>query len=185
MSTVKKQLKSTLQKYEFNPSIPTLQTKNRRRVISSSGNSALVITDTRTGEQNIGEYTATFVRPEVVDTEKFIKIYMAGVEKLALLSGAGHKMFGVIYKSMIENHNNDRLFLEFNDLVYRKLWKFTQQTFINGMNDLLKNEIIFQSISSNMYFINMKYFFNGDRIDIVTSYKLKQADMFDEQELLG
>lgn len=176
----KKQLKTILPKYETNPSIQDLTIATRNKRVFVQNNQALIITDARTGEQMNGSSGATFVKPEIVDTEKFIKIFTSGVAQLAELSGAGHKMFGVIYRLMLVTPNDDRLYIEFNDLVHKKLWKYTQKTFISGINDLLKNNILFQSISPNMYFVNVQFFFNGDRINIVKSYQLKQADLLDE-----
>jgi len=181
----KKHLKTTLPKYENNPMVQELNLQTRNKRVFVQNNKALIITDARTGEQTSATSGATFVKPELVDQEQFIKIYTSGVAQLAELSGAGHKMFSTIYKLMLHNPNDDRLHIEYNDLTYRKIWKYTQKTFISGINDLLKNSIIFQSISPNMFFVNVQYFFNGDRINIVKSYQLKQADMFDEQELLG
>lgn len=180
----KKQLKTTLPKYNHNPSVEDLSLQTRNKRVFIQNNKALIITDARTGEQMTANAGATFVRPEIVDTEQFIKIYTSGVAQLAELSGAGHKMFSTIYKIMLNAPNNDRLHIEYNDLTYKKLWQYTQKTFISGINDLLKNNIIFQTISPNVFFINVKFFFNGDRINIVKSYQLKQVDMFDEQNFL-
>lgn len=86
---------------------------------------------------------------------------------------------------MLETPNQDRILLDFNDLINRNSWSYARVTFIRGVNELLSNGILFQSIVANMFYINMQYFFNGDRINIVKSYKLRQADIFDEPNLLN
>ena len=178
----KPDLRTTLQRYDFNPSVANLNLVTKNKRIFTKGNSTLILTDSNTGE--IIPTQATFVRPEVVDTEQFIKIYVSGVAVLANLTSAGHNVFGLVYKLMLENPNEDRVFLDFNDLSGRKIWSYARITFIRGVNELLSNEILYQSLANNMFYINMQYFFNGDRINLVKSYKLKQADMFDEQSLL-
>ena len=70
--------------------------------------------------------------------------------------------------------------LDFKALVIRKLWDWSQTTFISGVNELLSKQILFKAIESSNYFVNIRFFFNGDRINVVKSYKLKQADIFEE-----
>jgi len=46
--------------------------------------------------------------------------------------------------------------------------------------------VLFKSIHPFQYFINLQMFYNGDRILTINRYRLKkQADMFDEQDLLN
>ena len=42
------------------------------------------------------------------------------------------------------------------------------------INELLSKEIIYKAVGSNQYFINVTLFFNGDRVNILHSYKLKK-----------
>jgi hypothetical protein len=75
--------------------------------------------------------------------------------------------------------------LDCKALKFANKWKWSQPTFNSGLNELLSKQIIFKSMYSGQYFINIKFFFNGDRVNIVQTYKLKQTDMFEEQDLLN
>jgi hypothetical protein len=180
-----KKLELPLQSYLSNPSIQSLSFESRNKRVFIKNNQALIITDTTTGEQTSATSSATFVKPELVDTERFIKLYTLGIDELMNLSASGLKVFKLIYVMMREHPNTDLFTLDFTSLRTFNLWKWSQPTFNNGLNELLSRNVLFKSVYPAQYFVNVQYFFNGDRINIVKSYKLKQTDMFDEQELLG
>lgn len=169
--------------YEFNPSIKEVNLATRKRKNFINGSKAMIVTDLTTGEQMPAG--VTFVDQKEVDTEQFIKLYTLGVDELMNLSGAGLKVFKIIYYMMLESPNSDRVTLDLNALIHRKIWTWSQPTFNTGVNELLVKTVIFKALESAQYFINLKFFFNGDRINIVKSYKLKQTDIFDEQKFLN
>ena len=173
-STTKKQLKTTLPKYLSNPSLETVVLNTKTKKVFVNNNEALYITNATTGEQMPATGGAAFVREELVDTEQFIKLYAEGVKHLANLTAAGFKIFQLIYMLMLESPNNDRLIIDFNELNANGKFNQSQKTFIRGINELLEKEIIFQSITPSVYFLNMNLFFNGERITKVQSYKLKK-----------
>jgi hypothetical protein len=127
-----------------------------------------LIIDQGTGEQ-VGQMSAVFIEEKTIDTEQFIKLFAAGVEQLADLSAAGYRMFKLVYTLMLENPNTDRILIGYNDLAYSKKWEQSQRTFHRGISELLNKEIIFLFISPNLYFINVKLFYNGDRTSILKS----------------
>ena len=170
----KLRLKATLQKYATNPSLYTVQLSTKTKKVFAGNNEALYITNTTTGEQTPATGGATFVRRETVDSAQFIKLYAAGVKHLAELTSPGFKIFQLIYEIMLESPNSDKLIIDFNDLSANGKFNQSQKTFIRGINELLGKEIIYQSLTSNVYFLNMNLFFNGDRINIVQSYELKK-----------
>lgn len=168
--------------YEHNPSVLglTFETKNQRVFVKN--NQALVITDKQTGELFVGQQSATFIRPELVDTDKFIKIYTAGVDELMNLSASALKVFRVIYLLMQTHKDTDLFTLDYKYLKSKQSWGWSLPTFNNGLNELLNKGILFKSTAPSQYFINVKYFFNGNRINIVKSYQLKQSDLLENLE---
>jgi hypothetical protein len=182
MAKTYKRLDTPVTVYLSNPSVKQLdielKTKKCKKFVN--GNKSLYILDASTGEQTAAQSGATFIEEKVVDTEQFIKFYTQGIDELMNLTGAGLKVFKLVYMLMIDNHNKDLFILDFKALVARKLWNWSQTTFISGVNELLAKQILFKAIEMSSYFVNVKFFFNGDRINIVKSYKLKQADMFDD-----
>lgn len=186
----KKYLKTTLPRYESNPSSDiNFAVKKRKKTIKQNG--ALIVTDSATGElDRIAERSITFIEEEECDEEQFIKLYALGIKQLSSLSKGGFDLFKVIYKIMLENHNQDTIFLDYNWIKNNHAFNYSvsRKTYIGALNDLLKNEIVFQSTSTNMFFINLKLFYNGDRINIVKSYKRKSVNkekvLENQQELL-
>lgn len=181
-----KVLKKTLPKYLTNPSLENMSvsTKNKKSFLNN-GSKHLII-DEGTGE-HVGHMGAVFIEEKTVDTEQFIKLFAAGVEQLADLSASGYRMFKLVYGLMLENPNTDKILIEYNDLCYLKKWEQSQRTFQRGISELLLKEIIYQSISPNLYFINVRLFYNGDRVSILKSYKLRKTDAIKntKQDLLS
>ncbi len=169
----KKQLKTTLPKYVSNPSFNDVVLNTKTRKVFASNNEALYITNAVTGEQTPATGGATFIKEDIVDNAQFIKLYAEGVKHLANLNGAGFKMFQIVYQLMLDNPNNDKLIIDYNDLLHRNIFTQSQKTFIRGINELLEKGILYQSVTANVYFLNLNLFFNGDRINIVKSYKRK------------
>lgn len=179
---IRKQLKTTLPKYLVNPSLESISLITKTKKLFAKNNEALYITNTTTGETTPATGGAAFIKEELVDTEQFIKLYAEGVKHLANLTAAGFKIFQLIYSLMIDNPNNDRLIIDFNDLSATGKFNQSQKTFIRGINELLEKEIIYQSVTQSVYFLNMNLFFNGERITKVQSYKLRKNQQFEENK---
>lgn len=170
--------------YETNPSVLEVSTKlttKKSKTIFKDGNKALI--DASTGEF-AGQLQRVYIQNVEVDTEKFIKIYASTIDELMNLSGAGLKVFKLVYAIVMDKPNIDSVLLDFNALSHLKKWTYSQTTFISGINELLTKNILYRALSANQYFINIELFFNGDRVAIIKQYRLKQVDMFDEQILL-
>ncbi len=184
----KQSIRAKLIKYSTNPSAEINFTIQKRKKTVEQ-NKAMLITDAESGElTNIAERSITFIETKEVDDEQFIKLYALGIKQLANLTKSGFELFQVIYKMMLEKQDNDKIYLEYNSIIAdtKYSYDYSQKTFIQGINDLLANEIIFQSTSPFMYFLNLKLFYNGQRINIVQSYKRISAkkQLIEQQELL-
>ena len=168
--------KTNMAVYATNPSLDQVNLIIKSNKVFAKGNEALIITNLETGEQAPAQSGATFVREELVDTEKFIKLYASGIEHLAELSSPGFKVFQLVYRELLGQKDIDKIFLDYHELKYFEKWKWSQVTFISGMHELLKKEILFKAIGANQYFINVNLFFNGNRINIVNSYRIRDQD---------
>lgn len=170
--------------YETNPSIVEIAGKlatKRTKVLFKDGNKALI--DASTGEL-AGQLQRVYIHDVEVDKEKFIKIYSSTIDELMNLTGAGLKIFKLVYRIVLDNPNIDFVYLDFNELIHFKTWSWSFSTFKTGINELLKKNIIYKAVGTHKYFINIGYFFNGDRVAVIKQYRLKQTDLFDEQDLL-
>lgn len=156
--------------YEQNPSV----TSNLpMRITSSStrkGADRLYMVSPATGEV-VGQGAFNFVEEKVVDTENFIKIYAKGIRGHAELSKAGKELFECVFHEMSGRGGQDKDTIGLNLLVAQK-WNpsLTRTTFYRGMNELLDKGFLFRSTLADMYFVNITFMFNGNRINVVTSY---------------
>lgn len=162
-----------LKTYEVNPSVENLHLRVRNNKVFVKDNESLFITNVKTGEVTPAQSGATFVKEELVDQEHFIKLYTLGIEHLAQLTGSGFKVFQLVYRELLGKKDVDTIFLDFNELKHFGKWQWSKVTFSSGINELLNKEILYKAIGTNKYFTNVNLFFNGDRINIVKSYKLK------------
>lgn len=97
------------------------------------------------------------------DTEKFIKLYIAGISILPILKSGSIKVLFYIMSHL--EPKRDSIYLDLADLV--AFCKLNNQSIYKGINDLIKNKVIARSKSPGMYWLNPNMFFNGVRNKIM------------------
>jgi hypothetical protein len=126
-----------------------------------------------------------FVQEQEVDNEQFVKIYLAGVQQYGKLTKAGATLFEFVYKAMsgCEAKDKDKITIT---LALAQEWnqKLAKTTYYRGLNELLDQGFLFRSYDSNdHYFVNVRFMFNGDRMVLVQSYRLKGENIIDYLDL--
>lgn len=166
--------------YASNPSVPHPDsiTKTRRTRIGDE-KKGLVIGDT--GEI-LGQGSAVFYELEEVDDSRFVKLYLSGFKKAAKLSKAGLSVFELVYMQVQNNPNSDKVELSF-DLIEHHGIKLTRPTYFRGLKELLDNEFLFKSLIDGVYFVNIRYIFNGDRLTFAKGYIRKKSKPVHENQL--
>src|SRR5580658_5159231 len=158
--------------YRTNPSVPQpygLPTRTKR--ISVPGGKGSVILDNSTGElKGIGGMGFWF--EEEVDTTRFVKMFLDGIKQTAGLSKTGIQVFTLVYHEMRANPGSDEIKL--NQYV-AKDHKINDRTYQRGVRELLEKEFLYRSPSDGVFFVNIRFMFNGDRLAFVKSYHLKGA----------
>ena len=157
--------------YTKNPSIPAKEDIARLRRTRIGNEHKGVVIDRGTGEV-LGRGGAYFYEFEEVDKERFVKLFLSGFKQAAELSKAGLLVFGVVYQQMRDNPNSDEVQLSF----YRasqQVKDLNDRTYQRGLRELLDKEFVFRSPEDGTFFINIRYMFNGDRLNYVKSYYLK------------
>ena len=61
--------------------------------------------------------------------------------------------------------------------------EMSERTYQRGLRELLENEFLYRSQSADVFFVNIMYMFNGNRITLAKSYYLKEAGMQGELPL--
>jgi len=166
--------KRGFKRYESNPSVPPaggLPTRTKR--VEVPGGKASVIIDNTSGEiRGIGGMG--FWWNEEVDKGRFVKLFLEGIKQTAGLSKAGMMVFEVVYNQIRENPGKDKI--ELNYYLARKYGlEMPERTFRHGLRQLLEKEFIYESMVSDVFFVNIRYMFNGDRLAFVRTYHIRSA----------
>jgi hypothetical protein len=159
-------------KYEQNPSLSIAynQTKSGvKRISNKAGDNCMIISE-------YGEIIAPAGFHQIVEVDKtqFIKLYVNGVKAFQGLSSAGTKVFELIYYIVQEKPSVDRIYIHFMN-VDQTRFPLSERTFHRGVTELLTKEFIFESTLPNLYFINIDYMFNGNRLAFIKEYFVKEV----------
>lgn len=143
-----------------------------------------VFSNTVSGEQclMVGSITGElkgsagmFYKKEV-DREEFVKLYAEGVGAIMQLKSPGKKVFQLIYDELYgaKGMGKTQIVLAYEMLSEAQRKNLSRATFFQGINDNLKHNIIAETYTAGVYFINPAYIFNGDRLAMVREYVIKQ-----------
>ncbi|GAA4422371.1 hypothetical protein [Bremerella cremea] len=167
--------------YRTNPSIPSsngMATRSKRFHVP--GGKASMIVDHSTGEiEGIGGMG--FWWEEEVDTTRFVKLFLDGIKQAAGLSKTGIQVFELVYHQMRANSGSDEIKL---NLYAAKDHGLSDRTYQRGVRELLEKQFLYRSPSDGVFFVNIRFMFNGDRLAFVKSYHLKDASRQAELPLL-
>ena len=156
-------------RYNHNPFIGNAITNTKqgvKRISNKDGNRMMVVSE------NTGEIVAPagFWHAQDVDKTQFVKLYVNGVKAFKDLSGAGTKVFEVLYMKVQANIGTDTLWLTFPSLNQLET-PMGETTFYRGMKELLLKGFIAESITPGMYYLNPDYMWNGDRLAFVKEFR--------------
>lgn len=166
--------------YRTNPSVPSangLSTRTRRFQVP--GGKGAVIVDNTSGEiKGIGGMG--FWWEEEVDSSRFVKLFLDGIKQAADLSKTGMQVFELVYGEMRANPGSDEIKL---NQYLAKDHGLSDRTYQRGVRELLEKEFLFRSRSDGVFFVNIRFMFNGDRLAFVRSYHLKDTGRQQELQL--
>ena len=174
--------------YRANPSLVDLERGQLRDKATKviAGNKAMLM-DSATGEIT-GEGAVAFLERQEVDAERFVKIYLAGLDGMFKLTKSGQTVFKLLWLQVQSNPNTDRV--ELNHYIAQDYgMEVTYRMMNRGIKELLEKEFIFNSTTAGMFFYNARFMFNGNRIVTAREYVLKgtaqQASLpFDDDSVI-
>jgi hypothetical protein len=161
--------KRGLVKYDHNPFVGNAVANTKqgvKRISNKDGNRMMVVSE------NTGEIVAPagFWQAQEVDKTQFVKLYVNGVKAFKDLTGAGTKVFEVLYLRVQESIGKDFLYLSFIE-VDQETTPMSKATFMKGMKELIIKGFIAESMVQNKYYLNPDYMWNGDRLAFVKEYR--------------
>lgn len=167
---VKKSRKGNLI-YSSNPFLAdaAINTKTGVKRISSKGGEQMMVISQNTGEVIA---PAGFWHAQEVDKSQFVKLYINGVKAFKELSGAGTKVFEVLYLAVQEAISKDTIYINFLSLD-QAITPMSESTFHRGMKELIEKSFLAESQLGGWYFINPDFLWNGDRLTFVKEFRMK------------
>jgi hypothetical protein len=132
----------------------------------------MLFADGGTGEL-IGAGVRHFFKFEEVDATGFVKLFLNGMKQAAGLSKAGIQVFELVYRQLQEKPNSDEIALSWR-LAKTLGLDIPERTYRHGLRQLLEREFLYESLVDGLYFVNIRYMFNGDRLTFIRGYKLKK-----------
>lgn len=151
--------------YDKNPFMLEVATKTRR-VTNKRGDMMLVSSETGEIQSNI----AGFWESEEVDSTKFVKLFVQGVKALKELTGAGTKVFEVLYLRVQEAIGKDQIYMAFSS-VDQALTPMSHSTYKRGLSELIEKGFVAATPNQGMYWLNPSFVWNGDRLAFVKEYR--------------
>lgn len=132
-----------------------------------------------------GEMTsaAGFWQSYEVESTQFIKLYVRGVKAFKELTGAGTKVFELLYFAMQKAIDKDRVFLTYT--AEKETSDISKATFTRGMRELIDKGFIAPTPLVGWFWINPNYAFNGDRLILVNEYRRKATNGKPKQQVTG
>ena len=146
-----------------------------KRLSNKKGDKFMIVSDS-------GETVAPAGFHEIVEVDKtqFVKLYINGVKAFQGLKSAGAKVFEIIYRAVQDAVGSDRIYLHFMS-IEQNITPISRATFDRGMTELLEKNFIAESLEPGMYFLNIDYLFNGNRLAFIKEYRIKSIDDTIEQ----
>lgn len=164
-----------LPEYEDNPSVRAAAQNTKithRRITNKAGDKCMIVSEH-------GEIMAPAGFHEIIEVDRtqFVKLYVGGVAAVNDLTSPGAKLFKVVYNYILKNPNSDRISLH-----HKNVKSMAKATFDRGLTELLAKEILYRSVIPNLYFLNITYMYNGDRLALVKEYRLKTTSESQEDK---
>lgn len=174
-----------LVKHRVNPFMTAVDvaTSTRvRRIAGATKGETMMIVAPSTGEI-VG--ASGFWHTQEVDRTQFVKLYINGVKAFKELSGAGTKVFELLYRAVQTKIGADTVSLSFVD-IDQALTPMASATFFRGTRELIEKDFIAETMVSGRYFVNPDFMWNGDRLAFVREYRVAKrgadlltGDLFD------
>ncbi len=158
--------------FESNPSVGDFPVRIRKTKQSHAQEVYMVAPGT-------GEVLArgdfAFMKEKEVDSEEFVKVYLDGVRKYGELKKAGALLFEFVYRELSGKNAKDKDTIMLSYLLARR-WKpdLAERTYFRGMHELLAKDFLFRTMAADVYFVNVRFMFNGDRMVLGQAYRRRR-----------
>jgi hypothetical protein len=154
--------------YEKNPSLASSLPMRIKSKASQNLGDAYVVT--RESGEILANGSIGLILEEEVDSERFVKVYLEGVKKYAQLSRPGARIFEFVYEQLKDAKDKDQILISY---ALANKWQpdISRRTYSRGLSELLDKEFVFRTLANDVYFVNVRYIFNGNRLIVANAYQ--------------
>lgn len=142
------------------------------------------IVDTATGEYEPA--TLAVIKTIRADKEKFVKLYTTHLKVFFELTANSNKLLQYIFhKVQTEAKDTDQIYINYIDadeFYQSHNLKISESAFFKGMKELIEKQFLAYSTRTNIFYINPKLFFNGDRVQFITTFENTQQEVLTREE---
>lgn len=132
--------------------------------------------DLQTGE--IDPAKVQIVKQVRADKEQFVKLYTTHLKAFFELSTTAYKVLHYVLFEIQNNAiNQDEVYLSLltaQEFFENQGSKISSATFYRAMKELVEKLFLAETQKSNVYYINPKLFFNGDRVEFITRFMVEE-----------
>lgn len=161
-----------------NPFMSNLLIPSTRRTVAVGRPKDKKVIDSITGEMDDSFFIG--IKKEL-DKEEFVKIFQSQLSAIFDLSKSALKVLS--YFMSVAKYS-DELDFDLDDCkVFTKY--NSKDTIFNGITELLNNEIIARGKNPYKYYANPSIFYKGDRIVLVTEYRLSKKKTLEDKKQLS
>lgn len=134
-------------------------------------------------DENTGEITSRTEIGQVIniDSEEFIKIFPREMGAWFDFEKSTQKLFGqMLMKVQTEAINKDIFYYSLDDMASDT--GYSKQTLYKCLTELINKKVIAKHQNQNLFFLNPRFLFNGDRADFVKSYRISKISKLKSNE---
>ena len=117
---------------------------------------------------------ATHLVKKVTDGSSFLMIYANGIKSMFNLPTAAINVLTILLQVYREANTlkgqPDEIRITYREACEAYGYPYKQQTYINGMNHLIKADFVAAATRPTVFYINPIFFFKGDRYRFVQEY---------------
>lgn len=141
------------------------------------------IVDMETGETTPAQLQ--IVKKVQTDKENFVKVFTTHLKAFFELSAVAFKLLQYVLDT-VQNEaiHEDKIYLSLNlaqEFYQNQGSQISKASYYRGMKELVEKLFIAEAIDTNIYFINPKLFFNGDRVEFLTKFYVSDEKPKDEK----
>lgn len=163
--------------YKNNPFVVGGLVKSKTKRLTNKKGDLMVVGDT--GEIVAG--VAGFWQAQEVDSTKFVKLYVNGVKAFKDLTGAGTRVFELLYLEVQKNIGQDRIYMS-HAIVDQDTNPMSSATYKRGMAELIAKSFLAPTSTQSWYWLNPDFMWNGDRLAFVREYRKKGGTYADPRQ---